>query len=242
MSNRPNLKPSSSHRVKAARNQSRGGGRIWWIFGGGALVVIFALVVAFARGGVNTNVDSSSSGGTVVPAGSTDYGEVEMTGAALPQLQDGVGDAALGATIPTVTGQQFDGSPITIGPTGTPQVIFGIAHWCPHCQKEVPIIQKWFNDNGMPSDVDFAAVSTSATDTRPNWPADAWLTKQGWTVPTLADDEQGSAAAALGVSGFPYILVVDADGKVVYRTSGEKTVEQWEAIVESARAGTPPVV
>lgn len=213
-----------------------------WIVGGGALVVVLVLIVAFALDDADTEVDSSSSGGTVVPTGSTDYGTVEATGAALPPLLDGVVDPALGDTIPMVTGQQFDGSSIVIGASGKPQIILGIAHWCPHCQREVPIIQKWLNDNGMPSDVDLAAISTSAGDSKPNWPADAWLTEEGWTIPTLADDQQGTAASAFGVSGFPYILVVDADGKVVYRTSGEKTVEQWEAIVESARSGTPPPV
>ena len=43
--------------------------------------------------------------------------------------------------IPTLTGQSlFDGSDMTIAPTGKPQAIVFLAHWCPHCQAEVPRI------------------------------------------------------------------------------------------------------
>lgn len=241
MSNRPSKKPLPSQRVHDAHNQANRS-RTIWIIGAVAMVILFAVIVtAVARGGNDEKAaDSSTSGGTVVAVGDTDYGTVEVNGTPLPPMAEGGADAAVGQPVPTLTGQQFNGANIAIGNDGKPKVILGIAHWCPHCQKEVPIIQKWLDDNGMPADVEIVAVSTSATESRGNWPASEWLNGEGWTVPTLVDDQDGTAATAIGVSGFPYMLVVDAEGNVVYRTSGEKTVEEWEAIVDAARTGVAP--
>ncbi len=255
MSNRPSKKPLSSQRVNAARDQAQRS-RTIWIGAGVAAVVVFALVVALvlSTGGgdeeekvleacppsaatapVNTDM-------TVVEPGDLDYGTVSVEGDPLTPLPSGK-DLAVGECVPTISGQQFDGTPITIGGTSTsgkPAVIIGVAHWCPHCQKEVPLIQGWLDANGMPDDVDLLAVSTAAVEERGNWPADDWLIGEGWTVPTLVDDQGGTAAQALGLAGFPYMLVVDGGGHVVHRTSGEKTVAQWEALVEAARTGIAP--
>jgi hypothetical protein len=35
-------------------------------------------------------------------------------------------------------------------------------------------------------------------------------------------------------------VVVDAQGKVVFRTSGELTMPQWEQLLDSARTGQAP--
>ena len=65
---------------------------------------------------------------------------------ALPQLVDGEDDAAIGQTIPTVSGKTLDGDAITIGPDGGAKVIVFVAHWCPHCQAEVPEIVSHLKD------------------------------------------------------------------------------------------------
>lgn len=247
MSNRPSKKNLPSERVKDARNQAQRSRGIW-IVAAVVGVVIFALVVAISLSGSDsgpssTAGESKGSAGTVVPAATIDYGLVEVEGAPLPQLPQSGADTAIGMTAPTVDGQQFDGSAITIGGVnadGKPSVVLGIAHWCPHCQREVPSVQSWIDDNGMPDDVDIVAFSTSAAESQGNWPADEWLIDEGWTVPTMVDDEKGSAAQALGLAGFPYMLVLDADGNVVYRTSGEKSESEWEAIVDAARTGQAP--
>jgi thiol-disulfide isomerase/thioredoxin len=129
---------------------------------------------------------------------------------------------------------------VTISPGGTPKVIMGIAHWCPHCQAEVPRIQDWLDQNGMPADVELVAVATSNDPSRTNFPAAPWLRKEGWSVPTMLDDKENAAALGLGVTGFPAFIVVDKDGKVVFRTSGEITMAQWESLLEAARTGTAP--
>ncbi len=248
MSNRPSKKPLPSQRVNAARDQAQRS-RTIWIVAAVAAVVVFALVVTLALSsggddGTATAGQDKGAAGTVVPTGDVIYGTVSVEGTPIPALTPGSADTAIGGVVPTVTGQQFDGSPITIGgaaSNGKPTVVFGLAHWCPHCQKEVPFISSWLDDNGMPEDVNLVALSTGAMESRGNWTPDEWLIEEGWTIPTMADDETGTAAQAIGLSSFPYYLVYDADGKVIWRGSGERLTDaQWEPVLEAARTGVPP--
>lgn len=59
-------------------------------------------------------------------------------------------DPELGKTIPTIIAQQFNGDSITLGPTGKPYVILFVAHWCPHCQREIPVFVGLNNENKIP--------------------------------------------------------------------------------------------
>lgn len=243
MSNKPTRSASHSSRVQKA--SQAGQGRSWVLWIGLAAVVLFAGVIAI---GVTRSSSSASggaespSGGTVVPSGDLNYGTVTVDGAALTPADQGTTDAAIGATMPTVTGEQFDGSSIVIGSSGKPTVVMSVAHWCNHCQAEVPRIQEWLDQNGMPSDVELLTVATSSNSTRPNFGPGQWLRREGWSVPTLVDDESNTAAQAFGVSGFPAFLVVGADGKVVQRSSGELTTDQFTQLVEAARSGQPAAV
>jgi thiol-disulfide isomerase/thioredoxin len=244
VSNKPSRQSSHSAKVRAASGSGRSNTMWWWI-GLGVLVVVIG-VVAIAVGtssdsGSNSGGTASASGGTVVPNGDLDYGSLDVIGTALPAAPDAGGtDTAIGQEIPTIQGQTFDGSKLTISPDGKPQVILVVAHWCPHCQAEVPRIQDWLNTNGMPDDVQLTTLATANNDQRTNFPAGPWLRKEGWTVPTVIDDKNSDGMAALGVTGFPSFIVVGADGKVVFRTSGEITMAQWEQLLESARTGTAP--
>jgi hypothetical protein len=51
----------------------------------------------------------------------------------------------------------------------------------------------------------------------------------------MMDDATSTAHVAFGAGGFPYWVVVDADGNVVTRTSGEKTPEQITELFEAAQ-------
>jgi hypothetical protein len=41
-------------------------------------------------------------------------------------------------------------------------------------------------------------------------------------VPTVLDDEDQSVAAAYGLSAYPFIVTLDAEGRVMARASGEQ--------------------
>ena len=158
-------------------------------------------------------------------------GPVTVNGTALAVLPGSGADPAAGQAVPEISGfDTLDGSPVTIANDGKPKLIFILAHWCPHCQKEVPLIQQWIDDGKVPAGLELYAVSTAARPTTANYPPAAWLTKEHWTVPTIADSSDNAALEALGVSGFPFIVAVDENGKVVARVSGEQPVQKLDAL------------
>ena len=245
MSNRVKGKQSSAQRVRAASNAGKGRSTTWiWIAVVVAVVVIGVVVIAVGRGSGGSSASggsSSPSGGTVVPNGKLDYGTIAVNGTPLPELQQGGADAAVGQTIPQISGSQFDGKQLDIVPNdGKPKIIMVVAHWCPHCRAEVPRIQQWLDDAGMPADVELVTIATSNNPANPNFPAADWLRREKWSVPTIVDDKQNQANSALGVSGFPFFIVTNGQGKVVYRTSGELTQDQWNALLTAARTGVAP--
>ncbi|HEX7168317.1 MAG TPA: TlpA disulfide reductase family protein [Acidimicrobiales bacterium] len=164
--------------------------------------------------------------------------DVSFTGNALPDFVRGTPDAAVGTPAPTISGQSFDGEEVTIGGAGSPQLVFVVAHWCPHCQKEVPVIARWMERGGPPDGVELRAISTAVNPDAPNYPPSEWLDGEGWAVPTIADDARFEAAQALGLSGYPFFVAIRADGSVAARASGELTVEQIEALVALATGAT----
>jgi thiol-disulfide isomerase/thioredoxin len=161
---------------------------------------------------------------------------VEVAGTPLAPLGDG-DDPAVGTPAPTLTGEGFDGEPVEIADDGRPKVVVFLAHWCPHCQREVPVLVDWVESGAKPDDVDLYGVATSTSPDRPNYPPSAWLEREGWTQPTLVDSEDSTAAAAYGLSAFPFFTAIDSDGNVAGRVTGELTPEELEALFDLARSG-----
>ncbi len=242
MSNRVKGKSSASQRVRAASNAGKGSSTWLWVGIIGVVVVVGVLAIAIGRGGSSASGGGSSpSGGTVVPSGKIDNGTIAVAGANLPELPSNSADPATGAPIPQISGVQFDGQQLDIVPNdGKPKVIMVVAHWCPHCQAEVPRIQDWLDADGMPADVELVTIATSNDPTKPNFSPGDWLRREKWSVPTIVDDKQNKAGTALGVSGFPFFVVTNGQGQVVYRTSGELTRDQWNSVLQAARTGTVP--
>lgn len=241
MSDRPTKRRKD---VARARSSAQGSGRGAWILAGVIVIVgVVALVALLATRGGNSNDAAggvpSPSGGTVVPSGDLAYGEVVVTGAPLATLPQSGADPAVGKPIPDVAGQTFNGDAMSITKNGKPKIIMLLAHWCPHCQVEVPRVQAWLDANGMPADIELAAVTTSTDAARPNYPPGAWLRREGWSVPTMVDDKLGTAGVAYGLSSFPFFVVVDAQGNVVGRATGELSDAAWVQLLTAARQGAP---
>ena len=79
------------------------------------------------------------------------------------------------------------------------------------------------------------AVLTGTNPSAPDFPPAAWIQREGWTGDVLLDDEAGTAAAAYGLSGYPFLVWVDADGDVVARTSGELAIDELEGLADRIR-------
>jgi thiol-disulfide isomerase/thioredoxin len=199
----------------------------------GAIVVALVVAVLATRGG-DDDAPAEATGGETRP--------VAVTGSALPQFFGAGDDPAVGTVAPEVVGQDFAGRTVEIRANGNPKAVFFVAHWCPHCQAEVPRLASWLADNELPGDVEVYLVSTAVNAPRGNYPPSAWLRGAGVAdVPTVADDEGSAALAAYGMGGFPYAVYLDAEHRVALRTSGEypDDPEVYGTLFSGLAAGEP---
>jgi thiol-disulfide isomerase/thioredoxin len=192
---------------------------IYWIVGG---VVGFGLIVwlAIAIAGEGS-VDESIA-----------FGEVTVEGEGLPFVETGAADPATGLTAPTVTGETIEGGELTIGPGDTAKIVVMLAHWCPHCQREVPLIQDWVDSGALPEGVELygATVLTNRVRDGDTWPPQEWLAEEGWTTPTIMDDQEGSIVSAYGMTGTPTYVVLGPDNENLGRLSGEIGLDGLNAL------------
>lgn len=177
--------------------------------------VLGAILVAVLTGGKKDDPSAADSSGVA------QVRPVTVTGTPLPTLEDPAKDAAIGTKPPEIAGQGFTGKAVSIVPGGKAKLVVFVAHWCPHCRAEVPRIVQWMADGKKPAALDVYAVSTGVKPDQVNYPPSTWLDKEKFVVPTIADDEKQSAAAAWGLPGYPYLVLLKADGTVAARSSGE---------------------
>lgn len=218
--------------MTAQKNQTK------FIAGGvaAAIAAIVAVVLVVGGGGSSSSTTttigdmaktSQPTNGSAVSA--AEFQTVEATGEVLLALEDPDSDPARGKIAPVVTGFGFDGAPLTIAPTGKPMLLVFLAHWCPHCNAEIPRLIEWKESGAMPGDLEVIGVSTGARDDAPNWPPSQWVVDKAWPWPVMADSEDQGAALAFGVSGYPGLILLNGDGKVLARRSGEASIEDLKA-------------
>jgi thiol-disulfide isomerase/thioredoxin len=156
-------------------------------------------------------------------------GAVSVNGDVLPAYNESeTNDPAIGMAAPVLTGKGFTGNTITTESTGTPMMLVFLAHWCPHCQREVPLLVEWNKSGKTPTGIDIIAVATGTDPTNPNYPPSEWLAREEFPVlwPVMADSKDATAGDAFGLSGYPYFVLIDGDGKVVKRVSGEVAMDE----------------
>jgi cytochrome c biogenesis protein CcmG, thiol:disulfide interchange protein DsbE len=237
------LPPPPSKETNTSSKKS-GPGKILAI---GAAVLLGALALTFITSNKNdkkvTTIATTLPGktaATTVPGansaaaavGAAENQPVTIVGDVLVALPDKGPDPAIGAMAPTIEGHDFTGKALTIKPgDGKPKLILFVAHWCPHCQREVPRIVQWTNDGSIPKSIEVVAVSTGVKSDQNNFPPSAWLAKENWPGAIVADDTKSQAALAYGLTGFPFFALVDGTGKVVARDSGEKELQQIQALI-----------
>lgn len=249
MANRKRAEARRKAQAKAARRgQSVEGGE-----GGSAGVtiniwVIIGVVLALVTGGViwaaTSGDDSKASDDTsVVDTGNVDIPDsqpVTITGEDLPPFESAAGDLAVGMAAPLLSGLDFQGDPIAVDPAASgPYMVVFLAHWCPHCNAEVPRLLDWKGSGAVPAELNVLGVATAVAESATNYPPHEWFSNRGWSWPVLVDEslgsgEAGKAAVAYGATGWPYFVIVGADGLVKARFSGEIEVAELQVIVDEA--------
>jgi thiol-disulfide isomerase/thioredoxin len=209
---------------KTGAKDAKSRSTLWWIIGG---VVGLGLIVALAAS-IATEPEVDASIG---------FGDPTVEGDPLPVYAAGSQDVAIGLTAPSVSGADWAGNPVTIEPNGNAKIILFLAHWCPHCQNEVPVVQDWVDAGNLPEGVELISVVTATDRSRTNWPPQDWLEEEGWTSPSIMDDQIGTVAANFGMAGTPFYVVLDEENINLGRVSGEIGVEGLNALAALAQSG-----
>ena len=229
--------PGSDKRVTSKQRPSRRAARqggppppsppVRWVLPVAGFVIAAAAVIAIVLSQSGSGPAASVAPTVAVVAPPT------ITGAPLPDFTATKGDPAIGQAAPVVEGHDYQGNAVGIAPNGTPTLVIFAAHWCPHCQREIPLIQEWLTAKGAPTGVDLVSVSTGVDPSLPNYPPEAWFERVGWTVPVIVDPTN-SVAAAYGLTSYPFFVLLDGEGKVISRASGELSIADLEALLATA--------
>jgi cytochrome c biogenesis protein CcmG/thiol:disulfide interchange protein DsbE len=213
---------------------------LWLVAALVAVVAVLGVVVAVVVGG-----SGDDDGEDADP-----FRPVSVSGTPLPEftqdIQSSGDDPAVGESVPVVSGVDYEGNQITIDPAKDgPTMIVILAHWCPHCNAEIPVLNEWRDSGEIPDGLNMVGVSTGVNADRPNYPPDEWFAEKDWEWPVLADDrppDESSAPPAMGAYGgtsYPTMILVDGDGRVFRRLSGEVPIDVLDPLVDELVAESP---
>ena len=204
------------------------------------VLVVVGIAGAVALGTSGGSSDTTTDTVVTVPGGvqPAEYQKVSSTGGMLAPLPESGADTETGKSVAVLKGYDLQGRPVTIDPAGegkATMVVFP-AHWCPHCNREIPVLNKWRESGEVPTGLRVVGITTGSKADQANWPPSKWMTAMKWPFEVMADSEAQEAAAAYGVAGYPFIAFVGANGKITARTSGEIPVEQLQIYANAAVA------
>ena len=191
-------------------------------------------------GGIDTRLDDLDEqvGGlgaapAVSDAGSGQSNAISAAPGSLPLFSSPENDVAVrdGYVLGDLTAVEYYGaSQMTVAPAdGTSRVWLVWAHWCPYCQQELPELAQWWpaNADRFPN-TDLVTVTTSMDDARGN-PLTPYLESSQFPFPVLVDPDL-RIATQFGTNAFPFWVVTDGDGKVIFRVAGAIGIDAVEAI------------
>ena len=194
-------------------------------------VILFAAGYAVVSGGSTSPTDGPAS--TAVGAG--EYQDSEIVGDPLPAQPDSGTDPAIGMKVPEIRARNFDGGPVSlrIASIKRPTMVVFLAHWCPHCNREIPRILELDSQGGIPASLRVVGVATGSRNDQANWPPSTWLQDMKWKWEAAADSLDGKIFSAYGGVSFPTMVLVGPDGTVKDRFSGEMEVADLGARIKS---------
>lgn len=188
-----------------------------------AVVAVAAIIAIFATGGDDSTPSDTTA--VTVPGGVSpaEYQKITTDGDALEPLGKDATDPSMGNVAPNISGYSFNGFPVSVKPAtdGSPTLLVFLAHWCPHCNAEMPRLVRWYENGLVPDDLRVVGIATASRKDQANWPPSEWVQSFDWPFEVMADTETNDAGVAYGVDGYPFMVVLDKDGKVAARHSGE---------------------
>jgi len=135
-----------------------------------------------------------------------------------------------GQKLPSIDVKNLDGETVdisTYSETGQITIISFWATWCAPCKKELnniaEVYEEWVEDYNV------KLVAISVDDSRNASKVKTYINGQSWEYDVLLDSNS-DLKRALNFPTVPFTLLLDKDGKIVYRHSGY--VEGDEYILE----------
>jgi len=134
------------------------------------------------------------------------------------------------------TGGPFDLS----AARGKPTLLEVFATWCQHCQREAPILSKLHDSYKAQANIIGVSGSATGMDTGPESQADviSFTQKYGARYPVAFDGAMDVAKKYLQ-GGFPTIVLIGKDGRILAVGSGEVPVDGLQKAILNAIAGKP---
>lgn len=106
-----------------------------------------------------------------------------------------------------------------------PVVISFWATWCKPCLIEMDAISDVYND--WQDEINFKYIAISTDDARSSSRVKSLTAGKGWEFDFYLDDNQ-ELKRALNINNIPYTIIIDKDGKIVYKHSGYNPGDEYE--------------
>jgi len=132
----------------------------------------------------------------------------------------------VGQTLPLLSLEGLDGSPVTIGPSGKIIVLNFWATWCKAYIEEMPGLEKFYQQNQKK--VELYAVNLQES----RGEIIDFMTKNQYTMTVLLDKD-GTVGKNFQVTAIPTTIIINKHGMVKYRKSGAITRNELEGIINS---------
>jgi len=152
--------------------------------------------------------------------------EESRTQNAQPALSSGDVLLASDFTLKSLEGEEFKLSSFR---GKNPVYLVFWATWCPYCVKEIPHLKELYAKLA-PKGLKILAINIGYND--PLMRVQAFQKKYELPYPVLYDNN-AMVSRQYGVIGVPFSVLIDRNGKVVYRSNG--TPESLEAFVEKEK-------
>lgn len=136
----------------------------------------------------------------------------------------------LHAQLPKVALKDLAGRTVstdTLSNQGKPFIIDFFATWCKPCNRELDAISEVYDDWREETGVKIVAVSIDqAQNVHKVKPL---VDSHGWEYEVLLDPN-GDFKRALGIQMIPYVMIVDGEGRIVYKHNGYTDGAETELI------------